>query len=79
MIFSSFVIDALLHGEIEEVASLIVILRLWRIFKIVEEFTSAAKESMEDLEQRCEELEEENRRLKEELKEVKRKYGEHEE
>jgi hypothetical protein len=38
VIFAGFVVDVLLHGILEEVASLVVIPRLWRFFKIVEEF-----------------------------------------
>lgn len=39
VIIASFTIDVLLHGTIEEIASLVVILRLWRVFKIIEEFS----------------------------------------
>ncbi|KAI9762072.1 MAG: hypothetical protein M1840_001481 [Geoglossum simile] len=62
-----FVVDVLLHGVVEEVASLVVILRLWRIFKIVEEFSVGAKEEMNALSEKIERLENENRDLKKEL------------
>ncbi|KAH0543039.1 hypothetical protein FGG08_002647 [Glutinoglossum americanum] len=57
-------IDVLLHGVVVEVASLVIILRLWRIFKIVEEFSVGAEEEMSALTQRVEQLENENRELK---------------
>ncbi|KAI9777515.1 MAG: hypothetical protein M1839_008809 [Geoglossum umbratile] len=62
-----FVVDVLLHGVVEEVASLVVILRLWRIFKIVEEFSVGAEAQMDALTERVEQLEDENRELKKEL------------
>lgn len=61
----------LLHGILEEVASLVVILRLWRFFKIFEEFSVGAQEQMEGLELRIENLEEENRELKNKLRKMK--------
>ena len=61
----------LLHGVLEEVASLVVILRLWRFFKIVEEFSVGAEEQMDGLELRIEQLESENGDLKRELRRQK--------
>lgn len=63
----------LLHGVLEEVASLVIILRLWRFFKIIEEFSVGAEEQMDVLEERIEQLEMENRELKRQLR--KRKDG----
>lgn len=57
----------LLHGVLEEVASLVVILRFWRFFKIVEEFSVGAEEQMAGLSERIDELEYENSKLKREL------------
>lgn len=37
VIVAGFIVDVLLHGVLEEVASLVVVLRLWRFFKIIEE------------------------------------------
>ncbi|KAH8821032.1 hypothetical protein F5884DRAFT_653287, partial [Xylogone sp. PMI_703] len=68
VIVASFVIDVVLKGVVEEVASLVVILRLWRFFKIVEEFSVGAEEQLEGLEMRIEQLEAENGDLKRELK-----------
>jgi hypothetical protein len=68
---AGFVVDVLLHGILEEVASLVIVLRLWRFFKIIEEFTVGAQEQMDGLELRIESLELENRDLKERLKKSK--------
>jgi hypothetical protein len=68
---AGFIVDVLLHGILEEVASLVVILRLWRFFKIIEEFSVGAEEQMDGLNLRIEQLEMENRDLKLELKKQK--------
>jgi hypothetical protein len=49
---------------LEEVASLVVVLRLWRFFKIIEEIGVGAEEQMEVLGGRIEELERENGELR---------------
>jgi len=71
VIVAGFVVDVLLHGILEEVASLVIVLRLWRFFKIIEEFTVGAQEQMDGLELRIESLELENRDLKERLRKSK--------
>lgn len=76
---AGFVTDVLLHGILEEVASLVIILRLWRFFKIIEEFSVGAEEQMEGLEMRIEQLESENQDLKRELKKQKGTLDEEEE
>lgn len=63
-----YLVDVLLHGILEEVASLVIVLRLWRFFKIIEEFSVGAQEQMDGLEERIEQLEMENRELKKELR-----------
>lgn len=68
---AGFIVDVLLHGILEEVASLVIILRLWRFFKIIEEFSVGAEEQMDGLELRIEQLESENADLREELKKQK--------
>ncbi len=68
---AGFIVDVLLHGILEEVASLVVILRLWRFFKIIEEFSVGAEEQMDGLELRIEQLETENADLKMQLKKQK--------
>ncbi|KAI9739426.1 MAG: hypothetical protein M1818_005114 [Claussenomyces sp. TS43310] len=77
VILAGFIVDVLLRGVLEEVASLVVILRLWRFFKIIEEFSVGAEEQMNGLEERIEALEAENQELKRELARNKgRKFGE---
>lgn len=64
VIVIGFFTDVLLHGTLEVIASLVVVLRLWRFFKIIEEFGVGAQEQMDGLEMRITELEEENGRLR---------------
>ncbi|KAK7746361.1 hypothetical protein SLS53_002320 [Cytospora paraplurivora] len=66
-----FLIDTLTRGTVEEVASLVIILRLWRFVKIIEELSVGASEQMEDIEMRAKQLEKENAELKRELRSVK--------
>lgn len=70
VIVASFLVDVLTRGVVEEVASLIIILRLWRFVKIIEELSVAGSEQMEDLEMRVERLEEENASLRDKLKKL---------
>jgi hypothetical protein len=79
VIVAGFIVDVLLHGVLEEVASLVIILRLWRFFKIIEEFSVGAEEQMDGLNLRIEQLELENEDLKRELKKQKGTSDEEEE
>lgn len=65
-----FVVDVILHGTLEEVASLVVVLRLWRVFKIIEELSAGAADRMDGLLERIERLEDEKRELRRELEAV---------
>lgn len=56
-----------LQGVEEEVASLIIILRLLRVVKIVDEISVGAEQQMSDLEQKLEMALEENRDLRQAL------------
>ncbi|KZF25626.1 hypothetical protein L228DRAFT_80173 [Xylona heveae TC161] len=71
VIVAGFVIDVLLRGVVEEVASLVIVLRLWRVFKIMEELSVGAQEQMEELVERLEKLEQENRELRKEINAMK--------
>ena len=51
----------------EEAGSIIVVLRLWRVFKIIEEFTAGASDQMDVLIEQIEGLKEENRQLSVEI------------
>ncbi|KAK5277263.1 hypothetical protein LTR16_010023 [Cryomyces antarcticus] len=73
VIIAGFTIDVLLRGVLEEVASLLVILRLWRVFKIIEELSVGAEEQMETLQERIEMLEKENRNLEDDLRVLERR------
>ncbi|KAI0601516.1 hypothetical protein F4775DRAFT_589295 [Biscogniauxia sp. FL1348] len=53
----SFAVDLLEHGVVEEIASLIVVFRLWRFVKIIQEFSVEASEQTEELHKRIEDLE----------------------
>ena len=64
VIIIAFIIDVGLQGVLEEVGSAVVILRLWRVFKIMDEFSAGAQEQMETLSERIEELEKENSTLR---------------
>ena len=66
-----FVVDVILHGVVEEIASLVVILRLWRIFKIIEELGAGAADQMSVLQERIEQLELEKVEIRKELTETK--------
>ena len=55
------------HNEVGEIASLIVMLRLWRVIKIVDEFSVQASESMDGLRREIDDLEKQNRDLRERL------------
>ncbi|MCJ1448403.1 MAG: hypothetical protein MMC23_008918 [Stictis urceolatum] len=66
VIIAAFVLDVFLQGAIEEIGSAVVILRLWRVFKIIEELSTGAQEQMDTLNERIEQLEKENQRLQRE-------------
>ncbi|KAK3394892.1 hypothetical protein B0H63DRAFT_444978 [Podospora didyma] len=64
VIVTSFVVDTVTRGDVELIASLVIMLRLWRLVKIIEELSVAASERMEDIEGKVVELERENSDLK---------------
>jgi hypothetical protein len=67
VIIAGFTLDVLLRGPLEEAASLIIILRLWRVFKIIEELTVGASEQIDHLAEQLEKSQGENLKLKQEL------------
>ena len=67
IIVVGFVIDVCLKGVLEEAGSIVVILRLWRVFKIVEEFSAGASDQMDGLTEKVERLQEENAGLRRRL------------
>lgn len=72
---AGFVVDVLLHGVVEEAGSLIVIGRLWRVFKIIEEFSSGAEDQLDQLQERIEALEGENEQSRRENEDLRRRIG----
>lgn len=67
IIVVSFIFEVSLQGVGEEVASLIVALRLLRVVKIVDEISVGAEQQMSDLERRLELVQQENMELREAL------------
>ncbi|RYP64865.1 hypothetical protein DL771_008580 [Monosporascus sp. 5C6A] len=64
VIVVGFGVDLFEHGTAEEIASLVVILRLWRIVKLVDEIPVQASEQTEDLRREIERLEKRNQDLR---------------
>ncbi len=60
-----------MKGVLEEAGSIVVILRLWRVFKIVEEFSAGASDQMESMAEQVEKLVAENEVLKKEMRALK--------
>ncbi|KAE8356082.1 hypothetical protein BDV28DRAFT_145581 [Aspergillus coremiiformis] len=60
VIIVAFVVDVALHGVEEELGSLIVVLRLWRVFKIIEELESAQEVTLEEYGREMERLRQDN-------------------
>lgn len=75
VIVVAFVMDVALRGVVEEIGSLVVALRLWRVFKIIEEMGEVSAEMMERYEDELDTLKRENVKLKRKL----RGYGASEE
>ena len=63
--------DVCLKGVLEEVGSIVVVLRLWRVFKIIEEFSAGAEEEMDAMTEKLERLQRENDELKKEISALK--------
>ncbi|KAK3349438.1 hypothetical protein B0T25DRAFT_243217 [Lasiosphaeria hispida] len=80
IIVASFIIDVVTRGIVEEIGSIVIVLRLWRFVKIVEELSLGASERMEDIESRVEDLERENADLKTQIEAMRNErweaYGE---
>ncbi|KAF4947089.1 hypothetical protein FGADI_10719 [Fusarium gaditjirri] len=71
IVIAGFVTDVALRGIIEEVASLIVVMRLWRVVKIIEELGVGAQEQTEELNVKLEKFESENEDLRNEISRLK--------
>ncbi|KAJ5485306.1 hypothetical protein N7539_005294 [Penicillium diatomitis] len=64
VILVAFFIQVLLRGMEEEVGSLVIALRLWRVFQIIEELETANRDSLEQYEAEIEKLRRENEGLR---------------
>ncbi|RYO76344.1 hypothetical protein DL766_009170 [Monosporascus sp. MC13-8B] len=64
VIVVGFGVDLLEHGIVEEIASLVVMLRLWRIVKLVDEIPVQPSEQTEDLRREIEDLGKQNQGLR---------------
>ncbi|CAJ2500050.1 Uu.00g029030.m01.CDS01 [Anthostomella pinea] len=71
VILAGFVLDVLLKGVLEEVGSLVVVLRLWRVFKIIEELSAGAEEQMEPLQEKIGDLEKQCGELRRQVEQLK--------
>ncbi|KAJ5706951.1 hypothetical protein N7488_006752 [Penicillium malachiteum] len=67
VIIVAFTIEISLRGIGEELGSLVIVLRLWRVFQIIEELSSASEDSLEQYEQEIERLKVENSDLRDRL------------
>ncbi|KAF3400746.1 Voltage-gated hydrogen channel 1 [Talaromyces pinophilus] len=68
VIVLAFILDVALRGVVEELGSLVVVLRLWRVFKIIEEMGEVSAEMMDKYEEELDNLKRENSKLKRKLK-----------
>ncbi|KAM0211916.1 hypothetical protein ACHAQI_005069 [Fusarium lateritium] len=76
IVVAGFVTDVLLRGIVEEVASLIVVMRLWRVVKIIEELGLGAQEQTEELSEKLEQCQTRNEGLKKEVDGLRMRLGE---
>ena len=72
----SFGVDVATRGIVEDIASIVIVLRLWRLVKIIEEVSVGAAEGMEEIEGRIVELERENAELKMRVEELRNRRWE---
>jgi len=77
VILVGFIVDVVLKGVLEEIGSLVVVLRLWRVVKIIEELSAGAEEQMEPLQERLEDVEKENRELRKQVEELQTAQSSH--
>jgi voltage-gated hydrogen channel 1 len=73
VIVAAFIVDILLRGMSAEAGSLIVVLRLWRVFKIIEELSAGAADEVEALSQKLSRIEEHAKELERENEGLKRR------
>jgi hypothetical protein len=67
VILVAFIIDVFLHGRLEELGSIVIVLRLWRVFQIIEELRSVVEDNLEKCENEIYRLRQENISLRQRL------------
>ena len=78
VIITAFVIDLVLRaGPVEEAGSLVVVFRLWRVFKIIEEFSSGAEDQLSELQEKFDDLQRQKEDVMKQNQELKMRLGEH--
>lgn len=75
VIVAGFIIDVVLRGISEEIGSLVIVLRLWRVFKIIEELSAGAEEQTAPLHEELISLRKENQALQHEMNELRRRQN----
>ncbi|KAI9711097.1 MAG: hypothetical protein M1812_007291 [Candelaria pacifica] len=71
VIIATFVVSLALRGTLEETARLVVLLRLWRVVRLMYQSGTATQAEMDDMDARIETLERENGKLKREVRALK--------
>ncbi|KAK3665652.1 hypothetical protein LTR22_003592 [Elasticomyces elasticus] len=67
IIITAFILDVLLKGIVDDISSLVIVLRLWKVVKIIGEMSAATQARLELLEEKVIELENENEKLRGEI------------
>ena len=63
VVIGAFVIELTITDPMEQAGSLVIILRLWRVFKIVGEISAGAEEEMAALQKQIEKLKHKNEEI----------------
>ncbi|KAK3625614.1 hypothetical protein LTR56_020334 [Elasticomyces elasticus] len=72
LIVTAFILDVLLKGIVDDISSLVIMLRLWLVVKIISEMSAATQARLEPLEEGVERLESENGTLRGEMDTLRR-------
>ncbi|KAI8827195.1 uncharacterized protein EV422DRAFT_31015 [Fimicolochytrium jonesii] len=72
VVLASLVLEVVLKGAAGEIAGLLIVLRCWRLVRVIDGVATAVETTTEE---RMVKLEEENRGLREEVRELRRRVG----
>lgn len=75
IIVAGFVVDVCLKGVLEEIGSIVVVLRLWRVVKIIEELSAGAEEQMEAVVEKLEQVERQRDDVARQLQGLRKRGG----